>query len=264
MQTRSFWKNGVMGFFDETGNTDYKLGVWANCPLLAIANDPALGYIVDEDFSSFYAITAGNPDTLSGWTCTQEANNKGVISISDAANGILLIDSESTTQHDKCEMQQNIAHFKVTALKDIWFEAKVALDDYNKNETFVGLATLHTTVMPSGAMDNTDVDHIGFMAETAKVGVNYFTLCADDTEISDTMGTTGTFEENTYIRLGFHVDGTTGIHAFINGEEQTLTNVIATGLPTTDALAITLICGSDGGSKSPAMSVDWVRCVQLR
>ena len=77
------------------------------------------------------------------------------------------------------------------------------------------------------------------------------------------MGTTGTLPEDDWMRFGFHVDGTTGIHAFIDGVEQALTNVVYTGIPTTDALSPVFVCQTDG-TNDPLLHIDWVRCVQLR
>jgi len=264
-RTRSFWKNGVMGFYDETNNSDYRTGVWADCPILAIESDPSLAYVFMEDFNNFQVITDANPPTLAGWTATQEANSLGLLRVIAGAGGILEVDSESTTQDDKLEIQQDVAHFKVAANKDIWFEARVRVEDtFDKVQTFVGLATLHTTVMPAGEMDSTDADYIGFVSETGEAGVNSFEICKDAAELSDTMGATGTWGEKVWTRLGFHINGITGIHAFIDGDEIALTNVVYTGIPTTDALSTTFIMGSDGSSVDPLMNVDWVKCVQLR
>lgn len=265
-QTRSFWKNGVMGFYDETGNPDYRTGVWADCPLLAIEADPSLAYNYFEDFTNFQPITDANPPTLAGFTCTQEANSLGLLRIITGAGGILEVDSESTTHDDALQIQQAVAHFKCAADKDLWFEARVRVEDtFDQAQTFVGLCTLEATLMPAGIMDHTNCDYIGFNVETTLAGVNSFRICKDATELADSMGATGTFEEKAWMRLGFHVDGTTGIHAFIDGDEQTLTNVLYTGIPTSDALSITFVCGcDDSAGVDPLMNIDWVRCVQLR
>ncbi len=265
-QTRSFWKNGVMGFFDEDNNSDYRTGVWADCPMLAINADPSLAYVFMEDFESFHAITDANPPTLAGWTCTQEANSLGLLRIIAGAGGILEVDSESTTQHDALQIQQDVAPFKCAADKDLWFEARVRVEDtYDQVQTFVGLCTLETSLMPAGDMDNTNCDYVGFNVETTLAGVNSFRICKDTAELADSMGATGTFGEQVWIRLGFHINGTTGIHAFIDGDEQTLTNVVYTGIPTTDALSVTFVCGcDDSAGVDPLMNIDWVRCVQLR
>jgi len=263
-QTRSFWKNGVMGFYDESGNSDYRTGVWADCPLLAIESDPSLAYVFFEDFTNFYAITDADPPTVAGWTVTQGANTNGGIAIKAGAGGILEIDCESTTQHEGINMQQDVAHFKCAANKDLWFEARIRVTDtFDDIQLFCGISTLDTTLMKNDGDLDTGSDYVGFGIETGLNGVTSFYVCKDAAELSDSMGATGTLEETTWIRLGFHIDGTTGIHAFINGVEQTLTNVVYTGIPTTDALSVGFANQTDGTADT-LLDVDWVRCVQLR
>jgi len=250
-----------MGFFDEDNNSDYRTGVWADCPLLAIEADPSLAYVFMEDFLSFPAITDGDPPTLAGWTCAQATI--GGIAIKAGAGGILEMDSESATGGQGIQMQQTVAPFLCAANKDIWFETRVRVDDtYDKIQFFAGLAKIDTTLSAAGDFD-TGSDYIGFGVETTLAGVTSFYICKDAAELSDSMGTAGTLGEDTWIRLGFHIDGTTGIHAFIDGVEVALTNVVYTGIPTTDALSVSFVCQSDG-TNDPLLDIDWVRCAQLR
>ncbi len=263
-QTRSFWKNGVMNFYDEDNNSDFRTGVWADCPLLAIASDPSLAYTFFEDFVNFYAITDADPPTSAGWTWTQGANTNGGVSIIAGAGGLLELDSESTTQHEGMHGQVDVAHFKLAANKDLWFEARVRVTDtFDKCEFFCGIATLDTTLMKNDGDLDTGSDFVGFGVETTKLGVTSFYECKDTAELSDSMGTVGTLPEDDWIRLGFHINGTTGIHAFIDGDEVALTNVVASGIPTTDALSPVFVCQTDG-TNDPLLAIDWVRCVQLR
>lgn len=262
-QTRSYWKSGVKGFYDEVNNSDYRTGVWADCPLLAIAADPSLAHVVFYDFNQFYLITDADPPTLSDWTCAQAGSEGGLV-IADAAGGVLQIDSECTTQHRGIQMQQTIANFKCAALKDIWFEARLNIDDTATTiESFVGLAALDTTLSVNGDLDSASSEYIGFGVETTAAGVNSFYMCKATAEVKDSMGTAGTFGEDTWIRLGFHVDGITGIHAFIDGVEVTLTNVVYTSIPVTAALSPSFVCQGDS-TNDVIMNLDWFRCVQLR
>ena len=61
-----------MGFFDEDNNSDYRTGVWADCPLLAIEADPSLAYVYMEDFLDFEAITDADAPTLDCRNCGTE------------------------------------------------------------------------------------------------------------------------------------------------------------------------------------------------
>ncbi len=260
-QSRAYWKNGVQNFFDESLDTTWRSGVWADCPLQAIKSNPQVGYDFFEDFLDFTPITDANPPTLANWTCTQGGNTLGKLLLTTGLGGILQVDSESTTQHEGLHLQQTIANYKCAANKDIWFEAKVrAVDTYDKIQMFVGLAKIDGTLIKNDGDLDTGSDFVGFGIETTLAGVTSFYECKDAAELSDTAVT---IEENTWIRLGFKVTGTTGIQAFVNGAEVALTNVVASGIPTSDPLVISFVCQTDA-TNDPLLDVDWVRCVQLR
>ncbi len=260
-QTRSFWKNRVMNFFDRS-DTLWKSGVWADCPLLAIAANPELAHVFYSDFGSeFTAITNADPPTLNGWTCTQGGNTKGFLRLIAGIGGHLEVDSESTTQHEGLTMQQTIAPFKLAAGKDLWFEVKLrVVDTFDKCELFAGIAKIDGTLIKSdGDLDQT-ADYVGFAMETNAAGVVSFYECKDAAELSDTVVT---IVEDTDIRLGFKVTGITDIESFVDGLPIALTNVIASGIPTTDALALSLVCQTDA-TNDPLIQVDWLKCIQLR
>lgn len=260
-QSRAYWKNGVQNFYDASLDTTWRTGVWADCPLLAIRANPQIAYDFFEDFLDFTPITDADAPTLANWTCTQGGNTKGKLLLLTGLGGILQIDSESTTQHEGLTMQQTIANYKCAANKDIWFEARVrVVDTYDKIEMFVGLAKIDGTLLKNDGDLDTTADYVGFGIETTLAGVTSFYECKDTAELSDTVVT---LENNVWIRLGFKVTGTTGIQAFVNGVESTLTNVVYTGIPTTDALAISFVCQTDA-TNDPLLDVDWIRCIQLR
>jgi len=59
------------------------------------------------------------------------------------------------------------------------------------------------------------------------------------------------------------VTGITAITCYIDGVAQTLTNVVASGIPVTDVLTPTFVCQTDS-TTDPILHVDWYRVVQLR
>ncbi len=265
MSSKSYWKNGVLNFFDNRIDTTWKHSVWADCPLQAIQSNPELAHVVYEDFGSdFQTITDANPPTLPGWTCTQGGNTLGHLSVIAGIGGLLQLDSESTTQHEGLHMQQTIAPFKLAANKDLWFEAKVRVTDtFDKCEFFCGLAKIDGTLIKNDGDLDTGSDYVGFAVETTLAGVTSFYECKDTAELKDSMGTAGTLPEADWIQFGFKIKGVTGIQAYIDNVEQTLTNVIASGIPTTDALAVSFVCQTDA-TNDPLLAVDWVKCIQLR
>jgi len=260
-QLRSHWKDNVLNFYEEVNGSDYRTGVWADCPLLAIEADPSLGYIVFEDFTQFPLITDADAPTLSGWTCTQGGNTKGLLRLLTGTTGILEVDSESTTQHEGLHIQQAIAHFKCAAGKDIWYETRLkVLETYATVQLWAGLSKIDGTLIKNDGDLDTTSDYIGFGMETGAAGAIKFYECVGGAELSDSVVTCA---ENTYIRLGFHIDGITGVHCFVNGAEVALTTVVYTGLPVDDALTLGFTCQTEG-TEDPMLHVDWVRCVQLR
>lgn len=258
-QTQSFWKKRVLNFFDAVLDTTWQTGVWADCPLMAIRNNPQIAVEYFSHFGTeFTAITDADPPTLNGWTCTQATT--GVLSLITGLGGLLELDSESTTQHQGLTMQQTIAPFKLAADKDLWFEVKFrVVDTFDKIELFAGLAKIDGTLLKSDGDLDTDADYVGFGIETTGAGAVRFYECKDTAELSDEVVT---IEGNTFIRMGFKITGTTGIQAFVNGVPVDLTNVIASGIPTTDPLAISFVCQTDA-TNDPLLQVDWIRCIQL-
>jgi len=117
--------------------------------------------------------------------------------------------------------------------------------------------------MPNGDLDATNADFIGFGVETTKAGVMSFYECKDAAELSDSLGTTGTLATGTQIRVGFKVTGITGIQCRLDGVEQTLTNVVASGIPVNAVMTPSVVCQTDS-TTDPILHWDWYHAVQLR
>jgi len=253
--TRSKFVGGSLNFYDKTHNPSFPVGVWADCPLLAIRNDPAVGFIFEEDFSNFPAAPSGT--TLAGWTVTQATT--GQVSLESAANtpgGVLLIDSNSATATQGVQIQKADLIFKPAAGKDMWFECRLKIvDTFDKAEIFAGLSEIDTTLIASSA--NSSANHIGWQCVTDD-GVLLFS-----SEKAGTGATKAsvTIEEDTFLTLGFKINGVTDIEHWVNGAKIATTHVTA-NIPTV-ALSPSFVCQS-GGTNDPIMHLDWVRCVQLR
>lgn len=255
-QSRSYWKNGVHNFYDEGLDTTWKTGVWADCPLQAIRSNPHIGYLIEEDFTNVDAAT------MAGYTATQAST--GTWALGTAAGGYALADCNSGTQHQGINVQKLGPCFLPAANKDIWFECGFYVADTAITvQLFVGLADVDNTLMPNGNLDSGNSEYIGFGVETTLAGVMSFYECKATAELSDSLGTAGTLATGTYIRTGFKVTGITGIQCWLNGAEQTLTNVVASGIPVTDVLTPTFVCQTDS-TTDPILHVDWYRVAQLR
>ena len=70
-----------------------------------------------------------------------------------------------------------------------------------------------------------------------------------------------TIEEDTYVRLGFKVNGVTNVTHYVDGVAIS-TSILTANIPIV-TLCPSFVCQS-GGTNDPIMHLDWVRCVQLR
>lgn len=229
---------------------DYKNGVWFNCPLKEYMFDHRIGFLLDERWHSYNAAS-----TTGDYVLTQATT--GTAAISTAAPGVLELDSNSTTATQGATLQHNKAMFLPASGKDIWGEWEFKIvDTYDKAEVFVGLSELDTTLIATSA--NSSANHIGWEI-TNDDGVLLFAG-----EKAGTRGTktAATIAEDTYIRLGFHYDGTEDtVQQYINGV-ATGTAIATANIPKV-ALYPSFVVQS-GGTNDPIMHIKGFRIFQLR
>lgn len=246
--TKSFWKNNQLNFFDSVQNNSFPAGVWADCPMLAALCDPNVANVIDEDFNNIDAAT------LAGYTATQAT--AGTWALTDAAGGVALADSNSTTQGQGINVQKLGEDFKPAASKDIWFETRVkVVDTFDDAELFIGLSITDTAIIDTQA--NASTDHIGWHCVTND-GVLLFSAEKGGT---GTTKAAATLEEDTWIRLGFKVNGVTSIEHWVNGAKQSTSH--ATANISVAEMTPSFVCQS-GGTADPILWVDYYKVFQLR
>lgn len=246
MPTRGFNQAGRVSNYDPLLSTTYSSGLWRTCPLLEYAHDPFIGVLLDERWQNYDAAA-----TTGDYVLTQATAGTGAIST--AAPGVFELDCNSTTQGQGAQVQRAKSVFVPAAGKHIWAEFRVKIvDTYDKVQLFVGLAELDTTIIGSGALSTTN--HIGWKIATTAAGVMTFTGKAATT-------TAATLAEDTYVNLGFYVNGATDITQYVNG--------VATGSLLTSAaipsVAIypSLVCQTDD-TNDPILHCAGYRIFQLR
>ncbi len=249
MSTKSRFKENNQIFFDDKYNSAAADGVWAVCPTNAAMHDPGMAQILFEDFNNIDAAT------LAGWTATQ-AGAVGTWALTDAAGGVAIADSGSTTVTQGVNVQKIGEVFKPAADKDMWFEARVkVVDTFDKAELFIGLSITDTAIIDTSA--NASTDHIGWQCVTDD-GVLLFT--AEKGGAGATRAA-ATIAEDTWIKLGFHVKGVTSIDQYIDDVKVGTANVTAN--ITVAEITPSFVCQS-GGTNDPILHVDYVKCVQIR
>lgn len=235
--------------YDPALSSGYSGNLWKSCPLQEYLHDPMIGFMIDERWHSYDAAA-----TTGDYVLTQATAGTGAIST--AAPGTFLLDCNSTTDTQGATLQHNKACFIPAANKHIWAEFKIKIvDTFDKVELFVGLSELDTTLIGSSA--NSSANHIGWQCVTDD-GVLLFTC-----EKAGTGATraAATIAEDTYIRLGFYVNGVTEVEQYINGV-LTGTNSATANIPIV-ATYPSFVCQT-AGTNDPIMHIMGYRIFQLR
>lgn len=256
MATKSYWSGQNLNFFDDVHNASFPSGVWADAPILAALCDMNIAHLCAEDWTGYSSAVTGT--TLAGYIATQAT--AGAVILADAVGGVLQLDSASATQHQGIQIQKTGEAFKPAAGKDIWFECAFSIDDtYDKVQLFAGLGSDDTTIMPSGVMDSTNANYIGFGIPTTGAGTGKLYGCKATAE--GTVASAFTIAEGTTIKLGFKVNGVTSIEFWVDGVKNSST-LLTANIPIVE-LKPTFVCQSDG-TNDPIMNLDWFRVLQIR
>lgn len=252
MPTRGYTDPGTrrVSHYDPTLSSGYSANLWNTCPLLEYMFDPMIGVLLDEQWVSYNAAA-----TTGDYVGTQAT--AGTAAISTAAPGVLEIDCNSTTQGQGFQIQRAKSAFLPAAGKHIWAEFKFKIvDTFDKCQLFVGLSEIDTSIIGSGA--NSSANHIGWEVATAGAGVMTFAG-----EKAGARGTksAATLVEDTYVKVGFYVDGVTGIQQYINGV-ATGTTIATANIPVV-AIYPSFVCQTDD-TNDPIMHLQGYRIFQLR
>ena len=257
MSTRSYWKAGKLGFWDNQINTTYQTGVWANAPLLPMAIDPTVAYDFFEDWMNWKGVAVATT-AMAGWTVTQ-ATAGGVTTSDTLQGGICVIDCDSATEGQGMNIQytEGTLPFIPVAGRDIWFEAKIKVTDaVDDVQLFVGLSAADTSIISGN--DMTAANHIGF--ECLSSAALLFGAEKAGTEATPVAATT--LVEATYVRVGFHVNGVTDVTHYVDGVKIG-TSILTANIPVV-GITPSFVCQSGSSTGEPELYVDWVRCVQVR
>ena len=255
MGSRSRFTQGNIQFYDDNYHAAAPAGVWATCPLTAIASDPALAYVYDSNWPSYMAAEAATT-TMAGYTVSNATS--GSATMPDSAGGVLQLNALASTAARGVQVQKNTFNFFPKAGKPIWFETMVKTSTL-VTEMFFGLSISDTTII--GGSANTSTDHIGWQCVTDD-GVLLFS--AEKAGTGATKAST-TMVAGTYVRLGFKVYGasstTLKIDHWVNDTKQSTSHVNAN--VSVLALGPSWVC-QGGGTGIPVVRNAYTKCVQIR
>ena len=223
--------------------------VWSQSPLTQLSVgglDEGFGII--DDFLTF--------DDENKWVLTQASAGTAALDVA-AKGGVLLLDSASSTNNQGVQIQlggaAGASSFIANANSKIYYEARVKIADIGSTtcQMFAGLAIVDTSLFASAA--NSTANHIGFEAiNSTAMGIH-----SEKAGSRSSTASVHTVVDDTYVKLGFVVDGLTKITPYVNGVAK---DTITTNIPIVD-LTPSFVCHSSG-TTDPILHIDWVACYQ--
>jgi len=229
--------------YDNPGNgRELSQALWANCPRESIMANPGQGKYFHDDFMD---LPTGK------YTVTQATS--GTFAAGTVEGGAAVADPGAATATQGPNIQLDSAQFKPAAGKKIYFEARIKASAITSGiNFFLGLAEVDTTVIATNAVST--ANHVGFSSVTAD-GILLFN--SEKAGTGDT-GACTTLEADTWVKLGFLIDGVDSIKQFVDGVE-TGTAKVAANIPIVE-LVPTLVVQAKGTQNT--VSIDYISVFQ--
>jgi hypothetical protein len=248
-------------------------GVWSECPWFELERGLKDGLAYFDDFAGNYVqaanVAAASTTLNDPWAAftnaTAGATIASGVSPADAVGTMVLATntaSEGVVVGLQTAKNTTAAIDALSATNRVWFEARIKTSSVaaNRNGVAVGLGQVGRLVT------------LGQQASTSAIAaidsITLFRAATGTTAIQTVIGngtatvvnaTAGTFAANTYTKLGFYWNGTTGTFYQDGAALTTTITSASTQFPATDALAFYVSVLGGSSASSELVTVDWVR-----
>lgn len=249
----------LVGHIDATETSGTAAGagpsplIWDDAKLLEVMLDPTAGFHYFNDYLGEIDVT-----TADGYVITAVTSG-GISPVTDEDGGVLLVDSQgNASADDGVNVQLTNCMFKPAAGRTIRFEARVKVVDAGDDQYFIGLAGVDTTLIAAGVVDDV-VDKCGFFRHAASTADKISSICSR-TSTEDSTADVGDIADDTYVKLGFVIDGLTSVKFYVDGvlvETGTTTAAIPNAV-----MCLSYVAQCEQTSADAELSVDWVRILQ--
>lgn len=229
--------------------------IWDDSKWLDVMLDPTQGVAYFDDFMGPIDVTTGD-----GYVITTV--NSGAISGSATEDGgALFVDSAgNNAADDGVQAQLTNCLVKPLAGRTIRFEARVKFNDNSAltGQFAIGFAGVDTTLIAAGVLD--DVVDKALWFHHGATTADKMSVCAARTSAEDIDADKATTVDDTYIKLGFVINGLTSIEWYADGV-LVHTSSEAANIPNA-VMCLSFVAQTEGAAKDAEMSVDWVRILQ--
>lgn len=188
----------------------------------------------------------------------QDASQGAVLMNAAEKGGVLLVDTAGTADNAGPDVQMGGAigasSFIASADSKIYYEARIKITDTAvTSQYFLGLGAVLTPFIDSDA--NASPNHVGFEGFSSLSS----TFASEKATARTSTAAAATLVEDTYIKLGFEIDGLTKITPYVDGQAGA---AISTNIPIV-AMTPTFAIRSTNVGTDPVLSVDWLACYQV-
>jgi hypothetical protein len=225
--------------------------IWDQIPLNEIRNNPGVGFLYENHFMGEIDATTGD-----GFTLTQSNSTGTIGGVATDPGGSLEVTSAGSTADDSLNVQLANCVVKPEAGVKIAFEARVNFSDATQ-QSYLGLCEVNTAILASGALEDTD-DKAGFYHEAASTD-NKISSVTARAAADDKTADVASVVDNTYMTLGFVIDGLTSIKFYVNGV------LVETGSTAANIPNKIMVLSIFSGYESAAMvqHIDWIKLAQV-
>lgn len=237
------------------GSSDYRrpsANLWHDCP---VGDKGGMGLIGEGSFL-FDDFTEG---IITGKQVATAATS-GTFAMDDAVNGVAILDSGATTNHQGIQVQWGGGsttgeQYKPAANKKIWMEALLQFTASSTGpEFFLGFGIQDTTLVGTGALTSQSVGIESMTANNILLGV------AKDGSALTATAAIHTMVDATWTKLGLKITGTGLVEFYINGVKSTVTATL--NIPVTE-MKLSMVLQSSGTTQ-PTAKLDWIRAYGQR
>lgn len=198
------------------------------------AEDPTVFHAYFNDFDAF--------DATGDWTNTHTGSVTNAVA---AGNGGILSMANSAANNDLDSLQLNAASFAIVAGYKAWFKARFNISNATNAALTIGM--IQTTTTPL-----TVTDGLWFSKAAASTALAFN---IGKSSAITTLASVATLANTTYLNVGWHYDGGSAVHVYVNNVKVAGTTVL-TNLPTAN-LNVTMAV-ANGTAAANTLLIDYV------
>ncbi len=257
--------------------------IWADCPVLQIQADPAMGIHLFDDFKNTSRGKALENTTLLqiagdiNWYGFTEGDLSDILVTADDI-GALKIDQDGTNDDivgivTGDNLTGIIRSPKKGERKRFWFEVRFQVSTVTDTDLsfFIGLMEpgklASTSPLATAPTAPTSFDYFGFFV--AEADGNDLTIVYEEPGAGSPVSDTGeiTLTAGAYVRVGFRLDvDTDKLHVYVDGVDQGADaeiDISSVNFPSNTNMDVYIVLTSGNlGEDGDHLLVDWVRVAQ--